>query len=108
MSLIHLVAWGEYDLNLTENSPEPNSDFIINHKKYINFDILLKKIVKCKKILDCSICLTNQSDIITDCKHQYCKSCLDTWMNEKNKDSCPYCRNSISSINIFKMKKNKK
>ena len=26
---------------------------------------------------------TNESDIITDCNHQFCKSCIDTWINKK-------------------------
>ncbi len=107
--LIQLAAWGGQFTNFT-NQPSYVHDviFVNPSKKIINFDTLVKKIVKYKKVVDCSICLTNQSDIITDCKHQYCKDCLDTWLNKKNKDSCPCCRNNISSTNLFKMKKNKK
>jgi hypothetical protein len=44
---------------------------------------------------------TNESDIITDCNHQFCKSCIDNWINRNNKNSCPYCRNHVSQEKLF-------
>jgi len=46
----------------------------------------------------CAICLTN--DIVqldkctTQCNHNFCKSCLDTWF-DRGKNTCPMCRQSI-------------
>jgi hypothetical protein len=84
----------------------------------INFDILYNKTFEYCDVLDCSICLTksakcrfswsppkgvhtNESDIITDCNHQFCKSCIDNWINRNNKNSCPYCRNPLSQEKLF-------
>jgi len=50
----------------------------------------------------CTICL--KDDLIdldiytTDCKHLFCKECLDDWFKRGNK-SCPLCR---SQINTYK------
>lgn len=54
----------------------------------------------------CPICMSDISiDSIckTDCNHQFCKSCLDTWFN-RGENSCPTCRNNI---NYFDYKNNK-
>jgi len=46
----------------------------------------------------CSICLTD--DIVqfnkctTQCNHDFCKSCLDTWF-DKGKNTCPICRQAL-------------
>lgn len=42
----------------------------------------------------CCICIEHNSDIITTCEHQFCKSCLIKWLKYNN--SCPYCRNNIN------------
>lgn len=50
----------------------------------------------------CTICL--KDDLIapdiykTDCKHIFCKECLDDWFQRGNK-SCPLCR---STVNTYK------
>ncbi len=49
--------------------------------------------------MDCSICLEsfnniNKETIITNCKHQFHKSCLDSWTKINN--SCPNCRTDIN------------
>ena len=60
---------------------------IINETKNIKTDDL------------CMICLTNKSDIITQCDHIYCYDCIDIWLNiNKN---CPYCRSNI--IELYKI-----
>ena len=47
---------------------------------------------------ECSICLTENitpfNKCITQCNHNYCKDCLDSWFN-KGKDTCPMCRQPI-------------
>jgi hypothetical protein len=47
----------------------------------------------------CSICLEaiNENDECTlNCKHQFCKKCIDEWL-QKNKKTCPNCRAPIQS-----------
>lgn len=52
--------------------------------------------------IECSICLTENISInntcLTNCNHNFCKECLDNWLN-KNKKTCPLC---ISVINNYK------
>ena len=54
----------------------------------------------CNKENYCSICLNdNLNDIFiykTNCSHIFCKECLDKWF-KKGKDSCPLCRNLITT-----------
>ena len=44
----------------------------------------------------CMICLTNKSDIITQCEHIYCYNCIDIWLNIN--ENCPYCRTNITEL----------
>ena len=44
----------------------------------------------------CMICLTNKSNIITECEHIYCDICIDIWLNIN--DNCPYCRTNITEL----------
>ena len=47
----------------------------------------------------CPICLETLVDVFTkttDCKHSFCKVCIDTWL--KNNKRCPSCRNHIGGI----------
>ena len=49
-------------------------------------------------MVECSICLTTTiipvDKCITQCNHNYCKSCLDEWFN-KGKNTCPMCRQAL-------------
>ena len=58
-------------------------------KKY---DMLICK--KKEKLDECMICYENESEIITNCKHYYCKKCIFKWYIYNNK-ICPYCRTDI-------------
>lgn len=53
---------------------------------------------------ECSICLNENISInnlcLTNCNHNFCKDCLDNWLNN-NKKTCPLC---ISEINNYKYK----
>jgi hypothetical protein len=41
----------------------------------------------------CKICYCEYSEpIITECRHKYCKSCILSWLNKHQHDSCPLCR----------------
>lgn len=48
----------------------------------------------------CAICYDAKSDLITDCKHQFCKDCLTNWWKRGNKISvsCPCCRAPVTSV----------
>ena len=51
--------------------------------------------------ITCSICLGNivEDNLCkTNCNHEFCKSCLDSWF-DKNKLSCPMCRTEIQYFN---------
>ena len=47
---------------------------------------------------ECAICLTNDivqlDKCITQCNHNFCKPCLDTWF-DRGKNTCPMCRQRI-------------
>jgi hypothetical protein len=51
------------------------------------------------EIEDCSICYGEKSQIITECNHQFCKRCIDTWLIRQS--VCPYCRNPLLHHNLF-------
>ena len=48
----------------------------------------------------CTICMKeelNNDDIYTtDCKHSFCKECLDDWFKRGNQ-TCPLCRSYIDT-----------
>jgi len=49
--------------------------------------------------ITCSICLSDILDnnfCITNCNHNFCYECLNTWF-ERKKISCPMCRTNINS-----------
>ena len=54
---------------------------------------------KVENVENCNICLDTISDTITECNHQFCKSCLNKWYT--NKETCPYCRDYI--IYVYKI-----
>lgn len=53
----------------------------------------------------CPICYESfaagtQLAVVEGCKHAFCRPCLATWANA-NKNSCPMCRNALSSSKLF-------
>ena len=40
----------------------------------------------------CPICYDNISDIITYCKHQFCKECMTKIYQKNYNFTCPICR----------------
>ena len=81
----------------------PNYKLTIENDKIINFWII-KKINTDKSIiiekesiknedLICPICYENEVEIQTNCKHNYCLSCIEN-VNYKNY-VCPYCRTEL-------------
>ena len=51
--------------------------------------------------INCSICFNDilkENICKTNCNHEFCKKCLDSWF-DKNKISCPMCRTNIQYFN---------
>lgn len=59
-------------------------------------------------IIECSICLerVKNTATISECKHEFCKSCLEEWV--KKASICPLCRISFKEYSYFKRSKMKK
>ena len=51
----------------------------------------------------CSICMETpqkiSTQVLTNCKHAFCKSCINEWFCNDNK--CPNCRDVISDSDEF-------
>lgn len=45
---------------------------------------------------DCNICYNN-SNFVSNCKHNYCIECITKWIGEKNNTEikCPYCQQDL-------------
>ena len=45
--------------------------------------------------MSCPICLNEEivDKYTTTCNHDFCKCCIDTWLEHKN--TCPLCRNKL-------------
>ena len=74
---------------------EDTGDFYnygILRKLEIYDSILLEE----KEIKICSICYENKSNVISDCDHQFCKTCISKWY--RTRTDCPYCRNEIDDF----------
>lgn len=79
--------------------------FIVDNGDIVHYSI--KQDIKCigeikpAEILKCSICIHKDSEIITDCNHQYCNECINNWFLIK--ENCPYCRkNNIKFYKIIR------
>lgn len=67
-------------------------DIICYKPKKITYSGCLEPVTVEKQI--CSICMDNNSNIITKCEHQYCDICIKKWLNKDN--TCPCCRDKIN------------
>ena len=58
-------------------------------------------------IEECPICLTNKSDLLTSCNHQFCKKCIKIYLDKQTASvsdlNCPYCRQS--NLTFYELKK---
>lgn len=85
-----------------QQCPETYLVELNENNKIIRYSILQllpisKDMTYVNEIQTCSVCHENNSDIITDCDHQFCYGCLNTWFNKHQ--SCPYCRTDFESCN---------
>ena len=97
-----------YYVNIGEGSgidyAYDNSPFVYTYTAILDYRINkieeTNKTVVVSKIDTCTVCRDATSDIMTNCNHQYCKSCIFKWL-EKNA-TCPMCRNNnITIMNII-------
>lgn len=74
---------------------QKNADNLI---KKIN--LLEKRIVECEH---CSICFDEltQKTVTNCCSNSFCFKCICTWINLKPNQTCPLCKNSIDSKNLY-------
>ena len=88
-TILEFIIFRNYAYKLfkinTINSIENNN---LNLNK---FEITNKKIVNTL----CNICFSNNINIKTECNHFFCNNCIENLLN-KNKVSCPHCRNELS------------
>ena len=88
-------------------------ELLVKEKRCLNLikKPSIKRVSKSMKELpinaECSICIQVPKLIdscITNCKHKFCKSCIDQWINGINgvNDECPMCRDTITNVKIFK------
>jgi hypothetical protein len=52
---------------------------------------------------DCSICcekIEQQNYALLDCNHYFHTVCIEKWINENKKRSCPMCRNTVEFMTI--------
>ena len=49
--------------------------------------------------MSCPICLTNNTNYVTECNHNFCKECIQSWAKKNN--SCPLCRKSLGFDKIY-------
>jgi hypothetical protein len=52
-------------------------------------------------IEQCSICMIVDSDILTNCRHQFCYQCINYWY--RTKTTCPICRSELSSCSQLEL-----
>ena len=85
---------------------DKNKSDLENYRKYLQKYNIPKPIINYYDVDMCSICMDSdkQIDCITNCKHQFHKSCIEFWIEQKN--SCPVCRCNtpdICEVDIFKI-----
>ena len=58
---------------------------------------LLSEIINLNEIKECAICYIEQSNIITNCNHEFCHRCINLWYTVNK--NCPYCRTLLTNCN---------
>lgn len=56
--------------------------------------ITTRQKVEVRQVITCSVCDEKKSDVITKCKHQFCKDCISSWYYRHNR-TCPMCRANL-------------
>ena len=71
---------------------------IVDYKIKINLPILNNKQIILSQTDDkiCPVCLDNQIELQTNCKHNFCVKCCDQFYTVNK--ICPYCRTNITQF----------
>ena len=63
---------------------------------------MAKFISKLDPNLICGICANVlEQAVITPCGHSFCKTCLETWLESSETDTCPTCRNTTLIFDLI-------
>jgi hypothetical protein len=98
-------------------SPQPGTRTVpqIHHNPQIPREI--SKVIPKKKLEElcpdeCAICQEipkYKNCLYTECKHFYCKSCWDCWMNtETSNKTCPVCRAQMTKTTTYKARESRR
>lgn len=74
---------------------QKNADTLVQ-----KLNLLEKRIVECEQ---CSICFDelSQKTVTSCCSNSFCFKCICTWINVKPNQTCPLCKRSIDSSNLY-------
>jgi hypothetical protein len=84
-------------------SLNPNKYVILHiENNQINYRILqtlnkINTIVYMDQLDNCPICSETECDLQTSCNHTFCESCIQTWFNSNQGQTCPYCRTCLNN-----------
>ena len=93
-------------MNPQEYQFEVENDIIVSHHVLKIIKICGEKDIE--EINTCPICFVKDSEVITGCKHQYCKDCFREYINTQRDEyddiKCPYCRQTNMELYYIKKK----
>ena len=80
---------------------------IIFNNEIVSYNIIESPIIaktvqlSRESIADCNICMDIKANILTDCKHQFCETCIQRWMQDNK--TCPCCRQKLEINNLARL-----
>lgn len=96
----HMEILIKHKVNLDSVHSFEHYDWVSDRMKILLSDYFkdrlllnLKEIDESIEKITCPICHDADSELITSCKHQFCKECIGNWI--KRSMSCPYCRKML-------------
>jgi ankyrin repeat protein len=83
-----------------------NYKITIENDKIIDYNVLkplplTNNLALVENLSDCPICYQNPIAVQTNCKHNFCKQCAETFYQKSN--SCPYCRQQIIEFSLIQV-----
>ena len=78
---------------LNNKNQDPSDSYTVRD---IFYETLLDP---CSSTDECSICMSENIEVTTPCKHSYCRGCIYTWYDKKG--TCPMCREQLFKRNNF-------
>ena len=92
-------------LYLSELNPELYKVIIKDNEietYHVNKNLTIINCTFTNHIDKCPICIDVESNIITNCNHQYCNECIKNLNNKNLNFICPLCRTEISELKHIK------